>query len=283
MEKDTKLTLQNYLEAAGESSQRTRFVIIIIAVASILTFAGLLNSLENTWMLQRVRAIANPDTSEKYILHKLPNLDPNDKESIKSARDKFYDAAVKSYVDNSYNIHVPFLGITFDVNDLGLIGGLGFIILLILFRLSLSRELDNLRLLFEQAKANKELRIFYNLLAMRQVLSVPHMESRDKEGGRGLAIVPKIISILPLIMLTVILGNDLRTYSAGDILSHWHTMVLYILGSALWTLVMILTISCIGVWLKIDATWNKYWGEVQSLKTLKLSSKFEQSHTSESD
>ena len=56
---------------------------------------------------------------------------------------------MRTYVD-SWVIRVPFFGFSFDVNDLGFIGGIGFVIILVCFRLCLSREIDNLRLSFEQ-------------------------------------------------------------------------------------------------------------------------------------
>lgn len=260
----SSMSLRDYLEAASEASKRTRVIIITIAVASVLTFAGFLNSLDNSWMLQRVVKIADPGSN--YMPTKFPEI--GDVVHREALRKELLTAGVRSYFENTYSIRVPFFGITFDVNDLGLIGGLGFAILLILFRLSLARELDNLTLLFEEAKSDKDLPTFYNLLAMRQVLSTPPL--LGKEVSKTFRIIPKVIPVLPTFMLTIILANDIRTYHLGAALSLPHTICLYIMVSAIWTLSLVLTISCLGVWQNIDATWLKYSKEIQQLRPVKL-------------
>jgi hypothetical protein len=171
-----------------------------------------------------------------------------------------------SYVNNTYTIRVPFFGITFDVNDLGLIGGVSFIILLLLFRFSLGRELDNLVLSFEEAKRDRELPVFYNLLAMRQVLTVPPTSRR--EAVSMIMVIPKLLSFLPLIVLSIVIAHDFMTYDVGATINVVHTVLLYIFTAALWAFVLISTISCLLVWLKIDAVWKQYWGDIRTLNTL---------------
>jgi hypothetical protein len=262
MKKGNSLSIEDYLEASSEASKRTRVIMVSIVVASVLTFAGFLNSLEQNWMLQRVQASALPNSP--YVKRKFPNI--SDPEIMKKDQEVFYSALVNSYVNNTYTIRVPFFGITFDVNDLGLIGGISFIVLLLLFRFSLVRELDNLILSFEEAKQVKELPAFYNLLAMRQVLTVPPTKGRESVGV--LMFAPKILSFLPLIVLSIVIGHDFMTYDVGAAINVVHTVLLYIFTAALWAFVMIVSISSLLVWLKIDAAWRRYWNEVLTINTL---------------
>ena len=238
-------------------------VMVSIVVASVLTFAGFLNSLSNNWMLQRVQAAAVKDSD--YVKKKFPNV-ANNPADLEADRQVFYKSLMDSYVSNTFTIKVLFFGITFDVNDLGLIGGVSFIILLLLFRFSLGRELDNLVLSFEEAKKDKELPTFYNLLAMRQVLTVPPTAGR--ESVALIMVIPKLLSFLPLIVLTVVIAHDFMTYDLGAAINPLHTVLLYISTAALWAFVCIVTISCLIVWLKIDAAWKKYWGEVRTINTV---------------
>ena len=269
MDQNLKLNIEDYLDATSDAAKRTRTVIIIIVVASVLTFAGFLNSLEHNWMLQRVRAAAVPQSD--YVKQKFPDI--KDQEALNKCQDVFYGALMKAYVDNTYTIRVPFFGITFDVNDLALLGGLAFIILLILFRFSLAREHDNLVISFEEAKNDRQLATFYDLLAMRQVLTTPPMQGRNTVAS--LMIIPKVLSVLPLIILSVIIAHDFMTYNVGAAINVWHTVLLYIVSSALWAFILILTISCLLVWLKTDAVWRKTWQEVQATKTIKLAPRIE--------
>ena len=260
--RDQFLSIEDYLDASSDAAKRTRIIMVSIVVASVLTFAGFLNSLEHNWMLQRIQAAAAPNSP--YVQKKFPKL--TDPATFEKNQEFFYKSLMDAYVANTFTIKVPFFGVTFDVNDLGLLGGLSFLILLLLFRFSLGRELDNLNLSFEQAKKDKELPTFYNLLAMRQVLTVPPTAGR--ESVTLMMIIPKLLSFLPFIVLSVVIAHDLRTYDIGAAISQIHTLLLYIVTAALWAFVVIVSISCMMVWLKIDAVWKKYWREVATLNTL---------------
>ena len=251
MEQDDTLNMRDYLDAATGASTRTRAMAITIVVASVLIFGGFLNSLQHNWMLQRVRKAADPASG--YFEKKFPNIEPS---ALETTRDQFKDALLKAYVDNTYTIRVPFFAITFDVNDLSLLGGIAFLILLILFWLSLSRELDNLVLSFEKAKNANKLAVFYDLVSMGQVLATPPKSNKEPT---KLFTIPKVLSVLPLTVLTLILGNDFMTYDLGAIISITHTEVLYVFSSALWISVLILTILCIKANRNMETAWRKYY------------------------
>jgi hypothetical protein len=214
------LDIQDYLDASSDASKRTRSIIIIMVAASVLVLAGLLNSVENDWMLLRLRNPAYPETKIPSPDRKNFNTDDDYNRAVKdieSRREQLITAIAKSYVDNSLVIHVPFFGFSLDVNDLGLIGGISFLVILGCFRFFLSRELDNLHISFKEAKRLGKLAEFYTLLAMRQVFTVPDTEQIRR--SKFLLYTPKIICWFPLVVHIAVTLNDIKTGNIGNLLS----------------------------------------------------------------
>jgi hypothetical protein len=124
------------------------------------------------------------------------------------------------------------------------------------------RELDNLEISFKEAKERKELPSFYHLLAMRQVLSVP--PTSNSQEGHWIKSIPKLLSLLPFIVLSIVMGNDFITNYYGNAISSTHTIVSYIVTGILWAFVLTTSIESLKVWKSIDKVWVKYWGEVNA-------------------
>ncbi len=229
------LDIEDYLDASGDASRRSRGMILVIAVASILAFAGLLNSLESSWMRERVmklhevRGVNVPELDSdtelgRYVAHFVGDI-PRDADQkaipynggsvewqlYMNRYKAFCDAVERAFVDNSMTVRVPFLGIGFDVNDLSLLSSVGFVIILASYRFFLSREVDNLRISFTEAKAAgvHKLDEFYKLLAMRQVFTVPTGTFVTR--GSFLRVAPKVITWLPFAVLIAIIANDVHT------------------------------------------------------------------------
>ena len=132
--------------------------------------------------------------------------------SLYQEREKAICTAVaNSYVESAFLIHVPFFGFSFDSNDLGLLSGVSFLVVLSCFRFFLYRELDNLRLSFNDARehSNHELRKLYKLLGMRQVFTVP--EGKFLKPSFFLMFAPKAIPWLPSVLLLTIITHDFLT------------------------------------------------------------------------
>lgn len=69
---DESLTLKDYLETATAASNRTRFITIIMVVASVLLMVSVLDSWDKGWMTLRLEALGH--TTSKYTLEKFPLL-----------------------------------------------------------------------------------------------------------------------------------------------------------------------------------------------------------------
>jgi hypothetical protein len=220
----TQLDLDDYLTAAADASSRTRAIIITLIVASVLSLTGLFNSLQTGWMHSRMKEMGNPWS--QYMRSKLG--DPPDPRRFTDSvayewqlqlykrRLEALNVAVETaYVEGSLIIRVPFFGFTFDVNDLALLSSIGFLIILSCYRFFLAREIDNLRLAFTEALMNyrPELTSFYNLLAMRQVFTIP--TSKYITRSHFLKYAPKAITWLPSMLIIAIIAHDWFTRSIG--------------------------------------------------------------------
>lgn len=254
------LDLQDYLDSTSDSSNRTRTVAIVLLVASVLALVGFLNSFKSGWMLQRLHTIGDPNSG--YITEKLGSNHDNEQYR------QFYTAVAKAYVDNALTIRVPFFGFAFDVNDLGLLGGIGFIVILFLLRFSLRSEIINLRLAFKAAaKTEDQLPIFYDLLAMRQVFTLPHVEDHRKlwQAKRSwiLRYIPKAVCFLPFLVYTLILYHDCYlTRHTGKLISDPHTGFLLAYTHVFCAIIFVLACWCLTRWRTIDSLWEEYWQDV---------------------
>lgn len=166
-------------------------------------------------------------------------------------------------------VRIPFFGIGFDVNDLGLLGGITFSVLLILFRFTLWREYNNLRLTFHLAKP-EDLRYCYMCLAMQQVLTVPPIaetndswessppissESQPPKKPSGKTVRP--LYFTPLIVQSIIIISNAYTIQRGLVLNFW--MTIFSLGFSVLLFLFILrwTYKCLRLSISIDEEWEK--------------------------
>lgn len=94
-----------------------------------------------------------------------------------------YDAMQKSASDTKYTVRVPFFGIAFDINDIGILGGFSLWIILILLRLSLRHQIISLRVGFKEAFAGGHEKDFYQILAARQVFVFPYLSDPNQSAA----------------------------------------------------------------------------------------------------
>lgn len=252
MNQTAQLNLSDCLHATSEASRRTRHVIIVLVATSVLALSGFLNSMPYNWNLQRFQRVANLAScylDDKQII--VP------RGSMRAEQYKLlYDAFAKSFVENTYTIHVPFFGIKFDVNDLGPLSGVAFSVILLIFKYCLTRENENLILSFREFENTSELRTFYKLLSMQQVLTIPPLP--QKREVAFLNLVPQLLAFLPLLVYTVVMVHDFATSDIGEGISSAHTVILLLVNSAFWLIVLALTTHCFRVWRDLDETWKNY-------------------------
>lgn len=265
-----ELNIQDYLDATGDSAKRSRNITIAIVIACVLVFTGLLNSLQSNWMLSRFNASKYPNS--EYIQGKIGSPPPgweskrNDDPGMRyydMRYREFVSALAKSYVDSAMLVRVPFFGIAVDVNDLGLVGGIGFIILLIWYRFSLSREIDNLRLSFSEAARLRQLEEFYKLLAMRQVFTIPNTDRLNPIPiNRSFLLVwfPKLICWMPVVLHFSVMAYDIGgTPNIGEALSHARFAALVVSEVSIALVMIVLAVMATQRQRRIDHIWDEQW------------------------
>jgi hypothetical protein len=116
---------------------------------------------------------------------------------------------LRTHMESRLLIRIPILGVSIHVNDLGLIGGITLVVLLLLTRASLSREIKNLNYSFKKASQANKLDEFYHALAMRQLFTIPHMKGAKR--NRFLSKAPYVVCLFPAIIFWSLVVYDLYT------------------------------------------------------------------------
>ncbi len=258
--------VKGFLDANGEASARTRNLIVVLIVASVLTAVAVLNSLQNSWMVRRIELMRSSDSS--YLIKYVGSCPLRAHYASKDDYDRDYDLYQRRYlafmgsasgalVDNRYFVHVPFFGLSFDVNDLGMLAGVGLVSILLLLRFSAGTELENLKLSFSETKRLKCFPEFYRLAAMRQVLTIPRLPERKvRPLEKWLA---KPVYFIPAGVYLWLFIHDLATYGIGSAFDPTR------MGVSAWSeglfLVTItyLGFGCFNRSREVDSTWDKWW------------------------
>lgn len=182
MEKEPGRTeLQNYVRTCAASIYRARFIVIVLITASVLTFFASWNSRGESWINKRIirdeQALkifpaqngkpsvgcnpSNPAENARLLSLKESGLSEADYNAAKTyvcdmdkSREQLENhlrQLVTLKVEQVTRIHIPFFGVSIDINDLGLFAGLTFVVILLWFRFSLLRELNNIKIAFGMA------------------------------------------------------------------------------------------------------------------------------------
>lgn len=182
-------------------------------------------------------------------------------------RIQFQQAAARAYVENVRFVRAPFFGIAFDVNDLGLIGGMGFIIIMLLLRHSLSREIKSLNRSFAEALrgGREQLHHFYHVLAIKQIFTVPEMVGEKR--NPWLALSAKFVCILPALVFSMGLFYDWLSVFRYSLYPWEDVSPQLIFECALWGIIVYLSGRCWERQKTIDGIWDYYWELLEPKKS----------------
>lgn len=169
----------------------------------------------------------------------------------------FLVSASRALVDTRFMVRVPFFGITFDINDLGSLSGIGLMTLLALFRFSISSELENLKLSFRHVRQQGKLAEFYRLLSMKQVLTTPHLPER--EIGWFHTYVPKLLYFLPLLVYLSVVLHDIDTNNLGNQIDNVRTFLVLATDIIFLLIIIALSISAFQRTRDVDRQWMNAW------------------------
>ena len=272
---------QEYIRSFASSSSRVRFVLLAITVTSILLFFGLKNS-HYPWALARMEitkialdlkgddldreicsGVLTDDKIRRYLPSRYMDIEENRlQEAVRRACGNSKDEIEKYFniyrnIDIEYysKISVPFLGISFDANDLGIVGGLAFSLLFVLLALSLAREHENLFLCLwkvekiadsegrwndGESKAN----FLYHALVMTQGILQPSTLARW-QGSRWMLAV-RVLLFVPLGLELWILVTDWMSREVAQALTPvgaWVAIISEVVSSLF---IFVMTLVCLA-------------------------------------
>jgi hypothetical protein len=228
--------LRAYVEAFKTSSDRSRYAIYVIVVATVLIFIANWNVQDWSWPSVRLRAWYQPErpAKDKPAVNAVTpqGLNPiqrspapteffnGDAEQLRIARDEY----LRQFTSRTLLTPSPIPGVSIDVNDLGLIGGISLALLLLLLCFSLNRQHENLYLaLFkvrrisegeDHSRGDSRSNLLYHALAMTQVLSFPPTLALWRR--RTFQDLFGIIYFLPTLVYVWLVYTNVVTFPVGN-------------------------------------------------------------------
>lgn len=178
----------------------------------------------------------------------------------------FIERLEAARVESVILLRIPFFGVVLDINDLGLIGGFTFVVILMWFRFSLWREYYNLRATFKEAKS-EHLTFCYKSLAMRQVLTVPPTLSRRQPPQKPSGKIVRSLYFLPVLVQSTLFIFDLRTREFGMVISKSNTRISILMCAFFLILTSLLTYWCLRLSMKIDKKWDNVAKRIRKMQT----------------
>jgi hypothetical protein len=289
--------IERHIEALGESASKVRFVMLAIIIAATASVATWWSARPDSWEKSRLSTFAenyslanrcglwteepldqdtwqqpeNPSISQdyKYLFcpsnvikwAKLYGI------TDKKAAEEFGNKEREAFINNVLYIKVPILGPTFDINDLGLIAGVAFFLLMLVMVFYTHRGHENLALCmwkvrhiadsqecFDQPGSRANL--LYHAIAMRQVFTVPPTLARWKD----IFILRRahyLLLALPIVVQARILRTDWMTKEVGAFFSQPQTAHSLLAQIILMALVAVLSGICFAHFLADDLLWDK--------------------------
>jgi len=236
-----KLSIDHYVESAGEASKRSRWVLLVLIVASIFGYAGYLAARPESWPWHRLELLnltlrcadvnnkRHADCSDteasqagelllrwEYIKSPVQTVKELEQSPVDVAALKHHiEHQRDSIMDKIANQTVPVLGFSFDVNELGKIASATFVAMLLVMLLSLRRERQNVQLLRSRAildavedkdsRAPGKLRLSEarDLIYMRQVFSIVSNVNTEQKPGLVLRLASKVHFVLVWLPIVV--------------------------------------------------------------------------------
>jgi hypothetical protein len=304
--------IKQYIEAATDAAERSRRVLIVLITASVLTLVATWNSREDGWFdesynLVKAASILITENNKPISLNdpEIIALSEGDKTNLYERAEqylkqshitkredvqKILDSLASQRAEHLAMVRMPFFGVGFHINDIGIFAGLTFAVVLLWFRFSLVREVNNLRRAFHkagkqdeaQAEANgrdgsgehQQLQFCYDMLAMRQVLTTPKMLplvekntslGRLRRSWHRLSwhrqmfwfLIAKSLFLLPVLVHIIVMINDHASMELGRIVSPSNTDIVLTASWILLVSILILTALCYVLVFNAHTTWKE--------------------------
>lgn len=156
-------------------------------------------------------------------------------------------------------VRVPILGVSFDVNYLGIYSGLILATLYFLLYFSLVREYLSLKIAFKRGWTDIKHHhyYFYEYVSMLQVLSIPQkLFSAYKKANIFYIIFPFLAIIFPTFVFIIVYLYDLNSFGIGLETNRGMTIISTTFSSLLLIVIVVTNVFVLKIWRKMDIFWN---------------------------
>jgi len=282
-----------FIQNVENTSKNVRYIVVLMALASIISFIGIWNSMEANWMQKRIQFYdyqikwhncfenkkledslikvhkTDKELVEKYYKIKSYYSEHNYSEEV--LKDLLLNLKINSF-QNIYLIKIPIIGVAFDINDIGLISGATFSIILIVLLFSIIFKHNQVKKTYDIIKYSHDSnKIEYlKLLLMNQVLTNDKIKMHDNINQFKKIIklrsLPLILYAVPAAIHIFIFIFDLSTLSQGELLNYNYSIIICILSGFFSLLIIILTTFVFINLSRVDFIWKKIHLYMQSLE-----------------
>lgn len=206
--------LKEYVDAFRMSSNRSRYALYVVVVTSVLLGITTRNAHPGGWSLRRLVAWYGMPLAEQPFFKR-------DTMVIKVAREEY----LRQFVARGVMPASPIPGVSMDINDLGLIGGIALVLLTLVLLFCLLREHEHLQLAMYKVRqmciddpdgymrGDSRANMLYHALAMGEVLSSPPTLARWRR--RGVLRHFGFIFYIPAAVQAWVLWNNWETRDLG--------------------------------------------------------------------
>lgn len=177
---------------------------------------------------------------------------------LQRALNKYGDGFVKDYdvssvLERLYNqtapfsyVEFPILGLKYHVNDIGIISGWVFVLIMLASYLSLKKQHDNLLYMIDEFENNKD------------YLKTALMDSiwTSSDNSSWILKVLRLVYILPFVIMLLILFNDWLSKDLGYMISPINMSFLFTSSIISIAIIFFLSVNHIKVLKKMDALWD---------------------------
>jgi hypothetical protein len=255
----------------------------------IVIFIGFWNSSSNSWTRSRLELARISQKAELWknnvttIPEGITQDDFNKAQEWMKRKKYTEDELIRciNQYEKNLNDHVrvlqmPILGLAFDINDLGILGGIWLALILLWLIYCIIRQHENLRLCVwkirklaenEEIGPGSKANFLYHALAMTQVLTCPPTLAEGSKANdlirKFFRIITKIIFTVPLITHLMLFIFDMRTFEVAKILNETAAVNGRMIQIITLSFNFILISLCIYKSRNMDKTWNRVFNEIK--------------------
>ena len=271
--------LKFYLDGVGEASKRSRVVFYIILLSSAMIFAFYWKTREGSWLEHRINlrhSLLNHWEELKSPTY-TDHVSDEERKRLRGALEKM-GIGLQTPVDKDflqrqlYNLDdqfngtfkVPFVDVTFDINDFLLFSSLQLNVLAIVFLFCLIREEETLRISFESVREAgiHPFRDFYKMAGMHQIWNIPGGSHKSREFL--LRMVTWLLFLFPLVAEWWIFIDDRMTAGAWNILDKSFGNRIVIFEYILMISLTVTTVMGASIFNRMSDHWDKAYEEIHA-------------------